>query len=123
MEAITRMQPAGKGPNDTLRIVRPPDEEGGFTLAPKPGEPARPSVAPDPDHAPGVPGQTGEPLPDPAQAEASKAQDRGLVCRKCGCRHFRVYYTRPMPDGSVFRRRVCMNRHCEHKMSTRERPM
>ncbi len=44
--------------------------------------------------------------------------DLGLVCRKCGCRHFYTVYTRPKP-GCVLRLKEC--RHCGHRMVTRER--
>ena len=43
---------------------------------------------------------------------------RGLVCRKCGCRHF--YTTRTIPkSGCILRQKEC--RHCGHRMLTRER--
>lgn len=45
-------------------------------------------------------------------------EDRGLVCRGCGCRHFRVVYTRAMTGGRVKRRREC--RHCARRMTTVE---
>ena len=44
--------------------------------------------------------------------------DRGLVCRKCGCRHFYTIYTRAKP-GCILRLKEC--RHCGHRMTTRER--
>jgi len=44
--------------------------------------------------------------------------DRGLTCRKCGCRHFRVIYTRPTWGGRILRRREC--RHCGQRIMTRE---
>ena len=44
---------------------------------------------------------------------------RGLECRTCGCKHFRVIYTRPCRGGQVSRRREC--RHCGRRMTTRER--
>ena len=63
----------------------------------------------------------------------------GLVCPHCGCRHFRVVYTRPGPavevtrdpetgrqvvrrsavGGSIRRRRVC--RHSGRRITTIER--
>lgn len=43
---------------------------------------------------------------------------RGLVCRKCGCRDLRVKYTRHR-DGSIMRRRVCRN--CGRLVTTYER--
>ena len=48
----------------------------------------------------------------------SEILEGGLVCRKCGCRHFCVIYTRPAPDGKVTRRREC--RHCGKRMTTIE---
>jgi len=46
---------------------------------------------------------------------------RGLVCPRCGCRHFRVVYTRPAYGGRVARRREC--RHCGRRITTIERPV
>ncbi len=45
--------------------------------------------------------------------------DRGLECRNCGCKHFRVVYTRPYRGGGLIRRREC--RHCGRRMTTWER--
>lgn len=42
----------------------------------------------------------------------------GLVCRVCGCQHFRVVYVKHRPDGVVLRRREC--RHCGKRTLTRE---
>jgi transcriptional regulator NrdR family protein len=42
----------------------------------------------------------------------------GLECPRCGCRHFRVIYTRPR-NGSILRRKEC--RHCGRRVVTRER--
>jgi hypothetical protein len=56
----------------------------------------------------------------PAAGPAS-ADHRGLVCRHCGCRHFRVVYTRPSWGGRIKRRREC--RHCGSQMSTLERAL
>lgn len=42
----------------------------------------------------------------------------GLVCRKCGCRHFHVYKTRPI-IGGIRRYREC--RHCGRRIVTTER--
>ena len=48
------------------------------------------------------------------------AQDtRGLVCRQCGCKHFRVIYTRPAWGGRLVRRREC--RHCGKRVTTWEK--
>jgi len=43
---------------------------------------------------------------------------RGLQCRKCGSRHFRVVYTRAARGGYLIRRREC--RECGRRMTTRE---
>ena len=59
----------------------------------------------------------------PDQTERKKwdpAQDkRGLECRYCGCRHFRVIYTRPTWGGRIMRRRE--SRNCGKRMTTWER--
>ena len=44
---------------------------------------------------------------------------KGLVCRACGCQQFFVVYTRPAPEGRIFRRREC--RHCGKRLTTVER--
>jgi transcriptional regulator NrdR family protein len=44
---------------------------------------------------------------------------RGLECRHCGCKDFRVVYTRPTWGGRIARRREC--RHCGRRMTTWER--
>jgi len=46
---------------------------------------------------------------------------RGLECRHCGCRDFRVVYTRRGWGGKLVRRREC--RHCGKRMTTWERPI
>jgi transcriptional regulator NrdR family protein len=43
---------------------------------------------------------------------------RGLECKSCGCRHFRVLYTRAGSNGKLIRRREC--RHCGRRMTTWE---
>ena len=43
---------------------------------------------------------------------------RGLVCRHCGCQDFRVTYTRSTWHGRIMRRRQC--RHCGKRMLTWE---
>jgi len=45
-------------------------------------------------------------------------QARGLVCRKCGCTHFFVVYTRPIAGG-IRRSRECRN--CSSRVITTER--
>jgi len=46
-------------------------------------------------------------------------QDYGLECRDCGCKHFRVIYTRPYYGGRIMRRRECRN--CGKRMTTWEK--
>jgi hypothetical protein len=58
--------------------------------------------------------------PNPALQITSPADQRGLVCRQCGCKHFRVIYTRPAWGGRLVRRREC--RHCGRRMTTWEKP-
>ena len=41
----------------------------------------------------------------------------GLECPKCGCRHFRVIYTRPR-KGHIVRLKEC--RYCGRRVLTRE---
>jgi hypothetical protein len=67
-----------------------------------------PTVKPDPVNT-RVEGPTG----------LSDANQRGLECRRCGCRHFEVVYTRPCPGGRILRRREC--RHCGKRITTWER--
>ena len=45
-------------------------------------------------------------------------QKRGPECPKCGCRHFRVLYTRRVWGRRLLRRREC--RHCGRRMMTCE---
>jgi len=47
-----------------------------------------------------------------------KAEQRGIECPKCGCRHFYTTHTEPLVDGRVRRRKVC--RHCGRKIVTFE---
>jgi len=49
----------------------------------------------------------------------SETGEKGLVCPRCGCRHFLVVYTRPLRSGRIQRRREC--RHCGHRITTTER--
>lgn len=44
---------------------------------------------------------------------------RGLICPKCGCRHFRVLYTRKGHREAIVRRREC--RHCGRRITTWEK--
>jgi transcriptional regulator NrdR family protein len=50
-----------------------------------------------------------------------KATDlpRGLVCPRCGCRHFEVVYTRASFGAKIIRRREC--RHCGKRITTWEK--
>ncbi len=50
--------------------------------------------------------------------EVIDGQKVGLVCRACGCQHFRVVYLKRLAGGVVMRRREC--RHCGKRMTTRE---
>jgi transcriptional regulator NrdR family protein len=42
----------------------------------------------------------------------------GLECRRCGCQHLAVLYTRRRSGGKIMRRRQC--RHCGTRMTTYE---
>jgi DNA-directed RNA polymerase subunit RPC12/RpoP len=59
-----------------------------------------------------------EPEPRPASFAEMMQGGRGLVCRKCGCRHFLVDHTRTAP-GAIVRHRICRN--CGQKRLTWER--
>jgi hypothetical protein len=48
----------------------------------------------------------------------AQADKRGLECRYCGCKHFRVIYTRPAWGGRLLRRRECRN--CGKRLTTWE---
>ena len=54
-----------------------------------------------------------------ADAVASPAEQRGLECRACGCRHFEVRYTRQQTN-RIMRVRQC--RHCGRRLVTYEKP-
>ena len=56
---------------------------------------------------------------DADRPEKSGNDDRGLECRKCGCRHFLVVYTRTRRGGCVVRHREC--RYCHSRITTWER--
>ena len=49
----------------------------------------------------------------------AKEEQRGLACRHCGGKHFRVIYTRPAWGGRIMRRRECRN--CGTRMTTWEK--
>jgi len=55
---------------------------------------------------------------DPAQAEGPSGNKRGLECRYCGCKHFRVICARPTWGGRIMPQREC--RQCRKRMSTWE---
>lgn len=57
--------------------------------------------------------------PEPGRREPGQGDNRGLECRRCGCKHFRVIYTRPTWGGRIQRRREC--RHCGKRITTWER--
>ena len=72
-------------------------------------------MTPDPQPADGA-----DPTRSPVRLSdlANLSPDgRGLRCRSCGCGHFDVLWTRPMPGG-IRRCRAC--RHCGTRMFTRE---
>jgi transcriptional regulator NrdR family protein len=51
--------------------------------------------------------------------ESNDEKDQvGLICRRCGCRHFYVVYVRPRPGGRIMRRRECRN--CGTRITTWE---
>lgn len=55
-------------------------------------------------------------------AEGEKKEEpRGFRCRKCGCAHYRVVYTRPWPRRRIFRKREC--RHCGFQWGTVEQEL
>lgn len=55
-----------------------------------------------------------------AAAAALPAEQRGLECRQCGCRHFEVCYTRQQ-ENQIMRVRQC--RHCGRRLVTYEKPV
>lgn len=50
--------------------------------------------------------------------EIVDGQKVGLICRACGCQHFRVVYLKRLPYGVLMRLREC--RHCGKRVTTRE---
>lgn len=48
-----------------------------------------------------------------------KQNQRGLICRACGHKRFKVIYTRPAFGARIIRRRECCN--CGKRMTTWER--
>lgn len=55
----------------------------------------------------------------PPPSAQAQAEPRGLVCPRCGYRHFQVIYTRPAWGGRILRRREC--RSCGQRTLTSER--
>jgi len=54
-----------------------------------------------------------------ARGLTGTANQRGLECPRCGCRHFHVLYTRAAIGGRILRRREC--RHCARRLTTYEK--
>ena len=54
----------------------------------------------------------------PEDDPAEHPEPRGIECRRCGCRHFFVRYTRPTIMGRILRRRECRN--CGARVTTYE---
>ena len=58
-------------------------------------------------------------MPRLRQQEAvTDGEKAGLVCRACGCQHFRAVYLKRLPKAVLMRRRKC--RHCCKRITTRE---
>ena len=55
---------------------------------------------------------------DKPKVENTTEEIRGLECRNCGCKHFRVLYTRSAWGGRIMRRRECRN--CGRRITTWE---
>jgi transcriptional regulator NrdR family protein len=51
--------------------------------------------------------------------ENEQTNDRGIRCRRCGGRKFRVVYTRRAYGAKVIRRRECQT--CSQRLTTWER--
>jgi len=60
------------------------------------------------------------PHPGESSATAGESPGRGLECRKCGCKHFFVIYTRAREE-SIMRRRECRN--CGRRITTWEKTL
>jgi transcriptional regulator NrdR family protein len=52
------------------------------------------------------------------ESATSPYREKGVVCVKCGCKHFNVVYTRRVHGNVIVRRRECRN--CGQRLSTRE---
>ncbi len=60
---------------------------------------------------------TAKPIAPKAPPPAEPPADVGIACPRCGCRDFRVIYTRPR-ERRLERRREC--RHCGRRITTYE---
>ena len=58
---------------------------------------------------------------DKAAKRSEQNEIRGIACPACGCRHFRVLYTRRALGGRLLRRREC--RHCGRRVTTYEQSL
>jgi transcriptional regulator NrdR family protein len=58
---------------------------------------------------------------DKADGTKERNGSRGIACPACGCRHFRVLYTRPALGDRLLRRREC--RHCGRRVTTYEQSL
>ena len=58
---------------------------------------------------------------DKADGTKERNGSRGIACPGCGCRHFRVLYTRRALGGRLLRRREC--RHCGRRVTTYEQSL
>lgn len=91
----------------TVEFEQPDDrDDGSFDLDEGEGEGGEGSEAP-----------TLGDLKAAADAEAAEVAD-GLICRKCGCGHFRTSNTRAV-RGGIKRYKQC--RHCGRRTTTFER--
>jgi len=55
---------------------------------------------------------------EPPNEAKPPEEERGLVCTRCGCRHFWVVYTRPASRQRIMRMRECRN--CGRRVPTYE---
>jgi len=59
--------------------------------------------------------------PDQNGMARAESGEKGLECPRCGCRYFRVLYTRAAIGRRILRRRQC--RHCGRRTTTYETAM
>ncbi|AMV35237.1 hypothetical protein VN12_24140 [Pirellula sp. SH-Sr6A] len=52
--------------------------------------------------------------------DCDSLKKKGIICPKCGCRHFITTHTEPLRDGRIRRRKRCRN--CDRKVITHEVP-